>query len=352
MARPRIRPVILSGGAGSRLWPLSTPERPKQFLALSGGRTMLQLTAERVADGRRFDAPVAIGAEAHCETIERQLADSGVIPARLILEPCGRGTAAAAALAALVADPGEFLLLMPSDHLIGEPDRLAEAIEAALAAVGDGWIVTFGVAPTRPETGYGYIERGEEIAPGVRRAARFVEKPDAEAAERLLAQGSHDWNAGIFLFRAGDFLEQLGLHAPDILACVMASLEGAAAGERLIRPDAHAFSRCRSESIDRAVMEKAEKIAVVPVDMAWSDIGSWDALLDASERDRDGNAVSGPASVIGGRGCLVRSEGPRVVAIGVDDLIVVATADSVLIVARGESQRVREAVERAAEPPG
>lgn len=352
MTRPRIRPVILSGGAGSRLWPLSTPQRPKQFLALAGERTMLQLTAERVADTSRFELPLLIGAEEHRETIERQLAEAGVTPALLILEPCGRGTAPAAALAALTAEPDEILLLMPSDHLIGEPERLVAAAEAALPAVAEGWIATFGVRATRPETGYGYIQRGAEIAPGVRRASRYVEKPEAPAAERMLAEGDHDWNAGIFLFRARDLVEQLGLHAPDILDCVRDSLAGGAVGERLIRPDSAAFGRCPAESIDRAVMEKAERVAVAPVEMSWSDIGSWDALLEVSARDPDGNAVSGPASLLDGRGCLVRSEGPRVVAIGVEDLIVVATADAVLIVPRGQSQRVREAVERGSASPG
>jgi mannose-1-phosphate guanylyltransferase len=350
MTRQRIRPVILSGGAGSRLWPLSTPERPKQFLALTGGRTMLQLTAERVADRGQYDPPLVIGAEAHRETIGRQLADIGMAPARLILEPCGRGTAAAAALAALIARPDELLLLMPSDHLIGEPERLSAAVEAAAPAVLGGWLATFGVAATRPETGYGYIRRGDEIAPGVHRAARFLEKPDADLAARMLAEGGHDWNAGIFLFRAADFVDQLRLHAPDILASVEESLGGGVAGDDPVRPDAAAFARCRTESIDCAVMEKAERIAVVPVDMAWSDIGSWDALFEVSERDGDGNAVFGSADLIDGRDCLVRSDGPRVIAIGVEELIVVATADSVLIVPRGESQRVREAVERAREP--
>ena len=349
MTRQRIRPVILSGGAGSRLWPLSTPERPKQFLALTGARTMLQLTAERVADQGQYDPPLVIGSEAHRETIERQLADSGVAPARLILEPCGRGTAAAAALAALVAGPDELLLLMPSDHLIGEPERLSAAVEAAVPAVREGWLATFGVAATRPETGYGYIRRGEEIAPGVRRAARFVEKPDADLAARMLAEGGHDWNAGIFLFRAADFVDQMRLLAPDILASVEESLGGGIAGDNPVRPNAAAFARCRAESIDRAVMEKAARIAVVPVEMAWSDIGSWDALFEVSARDGDGNAVSGSAALIDGRDCLVRSDGPRVIAIGVEDLIVVATADSVLIVPRGESQRVRDAIERARE---
>jgi mannose-1-phosphate guanylyltransferase/mannose-1-phosphate guanylyltransferase/mannose-6-phosphate isomerase len=312
---------------------------------------MLQLTAERVSDGARFDPPLVIGAEAHRETIERQLAGIGMAPARLILEPCGRGTAAAAALAASVSAPDELLLLMPSDHLIGEPERLAAAVEAAIPAVSEGWLATFGIAATRAETGYGYIRRGEAVAPGVLRAAQFVEKPDADTAASMIAEGGHDWNAGIFLFRAADFLEQLRLHAPDILAAVEKSLAGAAGGAAPVRPDAAAFALCRAESIDKAVMEKADRIAVVPVEMAWSDIGSWDALFEVSERDEDGNNLSGAAAAIGSRDCLIRSEGPRVIAVGIEDLIVVATADAVLIVPRGESQRVREAVEQAKGKP-
>jgi mannose-1-phosphate guanylyltransferase/mannose-1-phosphate guanylyltransferase/mannose-6-phosphate isomerase len=344
MSRRRITPVILSGGAGSRLWPLSTAAMPKQFLALTEERTMLQLTALRVADRSIFDPPVLIGAASHLETIERQLGEIGMAPSRLILEPCARGTAAAAALAALTADPDSILLLMPSDHLIRSPRRLVAAVEAALAPAAEGWLATFGVEADRPETGYGYIREGAEIAPGVRRVERFVEKPDAAAAALMVAEGVYHWNAGIFLFRAGAFVDALRAHAPDILIAVGESLGGRGGGEPQLRPDAEAFARCRSESIDRAVMEKAERIAVVPVEMGWSDIGSWDALHEASVRDPDGNAVSGAATLIDGRSCLVRSEGPRVVAIGIEDLIVVATADSVLIVPRGESQRVREAV--------
>ncbi|HEX9932521.1 MAG TPA: sugar phosphate nucleotidyltransferase [Allosphingosinicella sp.] len=349
MTGQRITPVILSGGAGSRLWPLSTAATPKQFLALTGERTMLQLTALRVADQAMFDAPVVIAAEAHLETIGRQLGEIGVAPSRLILEPCGRGTVAAAALAALTADADELLLLMPSDHLIRTPERLLAAVEAARAPVGEGWLATFGVAAAYPETGYGYIREGADIAPGVRRVERFVEKPAAEAAARMVAEGVYHWNAGIFLFRAGTFLEALRSHAPDILAAVAESL-GGHDGQVPVRPDAEAFARCRSDSIDRAVMEKAERIAVVPVEMGWSDIGSWDALHDVASRDADGNAVSGAATLIDGRSCLVRSEGPRIVAIGVEDLIVVATADGVLVVPRGQSQRVRDAVAALSEP--
>jgi mannose-1-phosphate guanylyltransferase/mannose-1-phosphate guanylyltransferase/mannose-6-phosphate isomerase len=343
MTRRRITPVILSGGAGTRLWPLSTPATPKQFLALTGDLTMLQLTARRAADESLFDPLVLIAARSHRDTIDRQLGAIGMPASRLILEPCPRGTAAAAALAALTAAPDEILLLMPSDHLIRAPERLIQALAAALPAVEEGWLATFGVAAAYPETGYGYIREGDPVAPGVRRVESFVEKPDAGTAAAMVAEGVFHWNAGIFLFRADAFLAAMRSHAPDILAAVDESLAGRTAGESPVRPDEEAFARCRAESIDRAVMEKAELIAVVPVEMGWSDIGSWDALHDVETKDADDNAVSGPVTLLDSRSSLIRSSGPRVVAIGVEDLIVVATADAVLIVPRGESQRVRDA---------
>lgn len=348
----RIRPVILCGGAGSRLWPVSTPAMPKPFLPLLGERTMLQMTAQRVADPATFSPPVIVAAEAHRDLVERQLEAAGIAPSRIILEPCGRGTAAAAALAAMTAERDEQLLLMPSDHLIAAPERLIEAEEAARPLVADGWLVTFGVVPTRAETGYGYIQSGEELAPGVRRAARFVEKPDAARAAAMLAEGGYHWNSGLFLFAAGAFLDRLAIHAPDIAASVEQSLSGRGAVAGVLSPEPASFAACRAESIDRAVMERAERIAVAPAEMGWSDVGSWDALAEASLADGDGNLLSGPAAAVGSRSCLVRSEGPRVLAIGVEDLIVVATGDSVLVVRRGRSQEVGDAAERLAGQPG
>jgi len=345
----RITPVILCGGSGTRLWPLSRRARPKQMLALTAAGTMLQMTAARVGDRDRFEAPLVIAGAEQAESAVRQLDEAGIAAGGLIVEPVGRNTAPAIALAAASLSEEDLMLVMPSDHLIGDPGQFVAAIETAAPVAEAGWLVTFGVQPDRPETGYGYIRRGDAIEPGVFRAERFVEKPDAATAATYVADGNHAWNAGIFLFRAGTYLDALRAHAPDIAADVGKAIgKGAREGTR-ISPDAALFEAVRAQSIDHAIMEKAEKIALVPVDMDWSDVGSWEALYDASPRDQDGNAVSGEALVVDSSGCLIRSDGPLVTAIGVEDLVIVATTDAVLIIPRKDSQRVREAVALLAE---
>ncbi|WP_332810730.1 mannose-1-phosphate guanylyltransferase/mannose-6-phosphate isomerase [Sphingomonas sp.] len=340
----RITPVILCGGSGTRLWPLSRRARPKQMLALTAAGTMLQMTAARVSDRAKFEAPLVIAGAEQADSAVRQLDEAGIAAGGLIVEPVGRNTAPAIALAAASLSEDDLLLVMPSDHLIGEPARFVAAIETAAPVAEAGWLVTFGVQPDRPETGYGYIRRGDQIEPGVFRAERFVEKPDAATAAIYVADGNHAWNAGIFLFRAGTYLDALRAHAPDIAADVREAIDkGVREGIR-ISPDAALFEAVRAQSIDHAIMEKAEKIALVPVDMDWSDVGSWEALYDASPHDEEGNAVSGEALVVDSSGCLIRSDGPLVTAIGVEDLVIVATGDAVLIIPRKDSQRVREAV--------
>lgn len=340
-----IIPVILSGGSGTRLWPLSRASRPKQLLPLTGDRTMLQLTAMRVGDKSGFARPIAVANARHAEEIERQLAEIGLEAAALVLEPAGRNTAPAIALAALAAPADALMLVMPSDHLIQNTEAFVDAVEAARGAAEAGWLVTFGVTPDRPETGYGYIKQGEAVAPGVRRADRFLEKPDADTAAGLIADGSHLWNAGIFLFRAEAYLAALQRHAPEVLESVRAAYAGRREEGGRIHPEAQAFAASPSISIDYAVMEKAERVAVVPVSMGWSDIGSWDVLHEIGGKDERGNLVAGDALAIDSSNCLVRSDGPIVVTVGVEDLIVIASGDAVLIVPRGQSQRVREAVE-------
>jgi mannose-1-phosphate guanylyltransferase/mannose-1-phosphate guanylyltransferase/mannose-6-phosphate isomerase len=315
-----IRPVILSGGAGTRLWPLSRADRPKQFLALAGEESLLKATARRAA---AWGAPIVVAGREQALAVRAEVPD-----ARLVLEPCARGTAAALALAAAAAGEGELLLVMPSDHHIEDEAAFRAAVATAAPLAGEGWLVTFGVAPDRAETGYGYIKRGEPLAAGVYRAARFAEKPDRATAEAWLAEGGWDWNAGIFLFARESLLDALREHAPDVLA--------AAQGD---------FAAAPTASIDTAVMEKAARVAVVPAAMGWSDIGSWEALHALGPLDAQGNLLTGDVVAPDSRDCLVRSDGPVVVALGVENLVIVATERAVLVVPRGETQRVREAID-------
>jgi len=348
-----IVPVILSGGAGTRLWPLSTPARPKQFHALTGSLTMLQMTAARAADAERFAAPIVVASGAHADEVERQLAEVGARPGTLVLEPVGRNTAAAIALAALAAEADDLLLVMPSDHVIGRADRFQAAVDAAAVHAAQGWLMTFGIAPDRPETGYGYIKRGDTLGEAAWAVERFVEKPDLATATAYVAAGSYAWNGGIFLFRAGDLLAGLDRHAPDILADVRSAFGSAAREGGRIAPGPEAFAAVRSQSIDHALMEVHDRVGVVPVEMDWSDVGSWDALYDVGDKDAAGNSLSGDVHTLDTASCLVHSSGPKVVTVGVSDLIVVATGDTLLVLPRGQSQRVKDAVEalkRAGEP--
>jgi mannose-1-phosphate guanylyltransferase/mannose-1-phosphate guanylyltransferase/mannose-6-phosphate isomerase len=342
MSERPVIPVILSGGAGTRLWPLSRGRRPKQMLALAGTESMLRQTARRVADPALFAAPVIVASAAQADAIEAEVPEA----ATLILEPAPRNTAPAIALAALDAAPDDVLLVLPSDHLIADAEGFRAAVRRALPYARDGWIVTFGMTPDRPETGYGYIQRGRALADGVFEAARFVEKPDRATAEGWLAQGGYDWNGGIFLMRADAVTEGLAAHAPDMADAVRRAVAGRTTDGKRTLPEAQAFKASPAQSIDYALMEKAARVAVVPVSVGWSDIGSWAALHEVAARDADGNAVSGEALVLGSSGCLVRSDGPLVAVVGVTDLVIVATADAVLVVPRGEAQRVKEVVDR------
>ena len=345
MSAHPIVPVILSGGSGTRLWPMSTPARPKQLLALTAEETMLQLTARRTG-GDRFAAPIVVANSAHADEVDAQLAAAHATAQALILEPAGRNTAPAIALAALaVADPASPLLVMPSDHVIVDVAAFQAAIEAALPLVTEGWLATFGIAPDAPETGYGYIRIGDELAPGVHRVARFVEKPPRDVAEAMVADGDHAWNGGIFLFRADAYLEALETHAPAMLAACRAAMTAARREGARVWPDAEAFAASPADSIDYAVMEKADRVAVVPVSMGWSDVGSWDALHAISDRDDSGNAHRGEVIALDSSGCLVRTDGARIAMVGVHDLIVVASGNDVLILPRGRSQEVKQLLE-------
>lgn len=337
--REQITPVILSGGSGTRLWPMSRAARPKQFLPLADEATMFEATLHRVTGDARFGCPIVVANAAHLALIEAQLS----CEATIILEPAARNTAPAIALAALMAAPDAPLLVMPSDHVVTDIPAFHAAVARALPLARDGWLVTFGIEPTGPETGYGYIAAGAPLAEGVARVERFVEKPAREAAEAMLAAGGHYWNGGIFLFTAKAYLDALAAHAPAMLTAVREALAGARRDGTRCHPDAAAFSAAPSDSIDYAVMEKAERVAVVPVAMGWSDLGSWDALYELGPADADGNAVRGDAVVLDAKNCLIRADGLRIAAVGVEDLIVVASGDSVLILPRGHSQAVKRA---------
>jgi mannose-1-phosphate guanylyltransferase len=342
--RRGIIPVILSGGTGMRLWPLSRLGRPKQMVTIGGDRSLLQRTVERVSDSELFAPPILVTGEAEADAVAAQLAAIGAAPAATILEPMPRGTAAAIALAALEAEGDSVLLVLPSDHEIADPAAFGAGLAAALPFAAEGRLVTFGIRPDRPETGYGWIRRGDPVGGGLFEAAAFVEKPDLGKAEQFLAEGNHDWNAGIFLFRADALLAALALHAPAILDAARAASRGAGRADHLVRPSADALAAAPALSIDKAVMEKAGNVAVMPVEMGWSDIGSWDAVHALGPHDSDGNALSGDVVAPGSRNCLIRSDGPTIVALGVEDLVIVATERAVLIVPRGESQRVQEAI--------
>jgi mannose-1-phosphate guanylyltransferase len=341
-----IIPVVLSGGSGTRLWPLSRPERPKQLLPLTGEETMLQLTARRTS-GERFAKPIVVANAFHADQVEEQLAGVAADAQALLLEPMGRNTAPAIALAAIAAGGGsDPLLVMPSDHVIDDVQAFHAAIHAALPLVEQGWLVTFGIAPDAPEVGYGWIKVGEKLAEGVHRVERFVEKPPRDKAEAMLASGDHAWNGGIFLFRADMYLGALSVYAPEMLVAAQRSMDKARREGTRIWPDAEEFAACPSDSIDYAVMEKAPRVAVVPVSMGWSDVGSWDALHTISACDANGNVCRGDVVAIDTQNCLVRSEaGKRVALVGVHDLIVVASGDDILVLPRGRSQDVKKIIE-------
>ncbi len=342
-------PLVLAGGSGTRLWPLSRQHHPKQFLALTGGRTMLQQTIGRL-EGMHRAEPIVVCNEEQRFLAAEQLRQVGIENSPILLEPAARNTAPAIALGALAAmDGGDdpLLLALAADHHIADASRFQAAIRAAEPLAAAGRLVTFGIVPTRAETGYGYIRRGAADGAGYAVAA-FVEKPAHDVAEGYLAAGDYFWNAGIFLFRASRILAEIEQLAPSIATAARAAWAGRKADGQFVRVDGPAFAASPSLSIDYAIMEKTADAAVVPVDAGWSDLGSWSALLDLETRDGDGNAFSGDVLAVGTTHTLARSDGRLVALVGVDDLIVVDTKDALLVARRGEVQRVREVVETLA----
>ncbi|ROR29659.1 mannose-1-phosphate guanylyltransferase/mannose-6-phosphate isomerase [Inmirania thermothiophila] len=342
-----IVPVILSGGAGSRLWPLSRELHPKQFLPLVGERSMLQETALRL--GETGAAPLVVCNEAHRFMVAEQLREVAVRPRAVVLEPAGRNTAPAVALAALAAQEGgadPLLLVLPSDHLVRDAAALRAAVEAGAAHAAAGALVTFGIVPDAAETGYGYIRAGAPLDGGAFRVARFVEKPDRATAERFLAEGGYYWNSGMFLFRAGRYLEELARHAPAILEACRGAWAGRAEDADFVRPDRGAFEACPSDSVDYAVMERTEAAVVQPLDAGWSDVGSWSALWQAREQDEAGNVVLGDVLAEDVRGSYLHATSRIVAAVGLEGHVVVETADAVLVAPRERVQDVKALVAR------
>ena len=345
-----ISPVILSGGSGTRLWPMSRESYPKQLLPLSGDRSLLQQTAVRASNGGRFAAPVVVCNAEHRFVVAQQLRDIDRPARAILLEPVGRNTAPAAAVASLMLTregADALVLLLPSDHVVGDTLAFHEAVRLAAAAAAGGALVTFGIAPDRPETGYGYIQRGAPLKGHNRcfAVAEFVEKPDRQAAERYLASGQYCWNSGMFLFSAKRYLEELARLEPAIVAQCREALAAADADLDFVRLAERPFAACPARSIDYAVMEHTEAAAVVPAEMGWSDVGSWTALWDEGPKDASRNALIGDVLALDCAGSYLRSEGPLVAALGVADLIVVATPDAVLVMPRERAQDVRTVVD-------
>lgn len=346
-----IQPVILSGGSGTRLWPVSRESYPKQLWPLLSERTMIQETASRAA-GPGFAPPIVVCNQEHRFLIAEQLRGVGIAGARIVLEPEGRNSApavAAAALLAAEADPATVLWVMPADGAISDVAKLHAHLRAAAEAAGTGRIVLFGMRPTAPETGYGYIEIGAPLAIGenVHDVARFLEKPDAATAARFAESGRHLWNSGMFVMQAGVLLDEMAAHASEVLDAARRAITGRMNDLDFCRLEAEAFRSSPSISLDYAVIERSARVAVVPADIGWSDVGSWDALWEITAKDAQGNVAVGDAVLEGAENCYVRAADGRIAAVvGLHDAVVVVTDDVVLATDRAHAQDVKRVVER------
>lgn len=345
----KIIPVIMSGGSGTRLWPLSTADRPKQFHYLGAERTMIEETVMRFSGAHRgvaFLPPVIIASAAHGNLVSEAMANIGVVPSAVILEPKGRNTAATAALAALMAqeiDPEAHVLLAPADHLVANAPAFVETIRAACAVLPER-IVTFGITPTGPETGFGYIQQGEQLADGVYAVTTFKEKPDVQVATRYLEEGGYSWNSGVFLFAPQTMLDEFSIAAADIRDGAREALARAEHIGDHILLDRDTFASVRSEAVDRAVMEHTARAAVAPCDIGWADVGSWAEVWRLSDKDDAGNAMKGSVIVEDAANNLIRTDGVHVSIIGLSDLIVIANGDNILIAPRDRAQDVKKVI--------
>jgi mannose-1-phosphate guanylyltransferase len=334
----KIYPVVLCGGSGTRLWPRSRKQAPKPFLPLVDEETLFEATLGRCADAERFAAPVVVTGVGHRTHVEAQAA--AFAGTQVIVEPMAKNTAAAIALAAHRLPGNAIMLVCPSDHHIAEVAAFRDAASAAARLAEDDWLVSFGISPTAPETGFGYIRRGAPLDGGFQ-VEQFVEKPDRATAEQFLADGNYSWNGGIFVFKARTFLDELARHRPSIADAVRAAVDKGREDGATFHPDAGAFAQVApEESVDYAVMENTTRAAVVPVAMGWSDIGNWHALRDARPGDAAGNRTRGTVELVDCRNVLAETDGPRISVIGLEDIAVVVDGDEVLVTSMAGAQKV------------
>lgn len=345
-SRP-IVPVILSGGSGTRLWPASREHRPKQLLPLTGSSSLIQATIERVDGLDNVAPPIVVTNEEHAEAVRRSLRDAGIEDATLILEPVGRNTAPAVAAAAMLAvetgdDP--LLLVLPADHAIANPELFGQAVTEAARVAADGFLVTFGITPTSAETGYGYIRTGHPVSGRLMQVAEFKEKPNAATAAAYVASGEYSWNSGMFLMPAQRYLDELGALRPDIVAATSNAFEYATRDPDSVSLAKAAFSACPAESIDYAVMEHTDRAAVLPIDVGWSDVGSWASLWEISPRDENGNVSIGDVLAMNTTNSYLSGGGRVMAVVGLDEAVVIDTPDALLVTCISHSQYVREMV--------
>ena len=339
-------PVVLSGGSGTRLWPLSRGQHPKQFLPLVSNHSMLQETVLRLHGIDRIKAPIGVCNEDHRFMMAEQLREIDIAPSSIILEPMGKNTAPAVALAALAAESeDDILLILPADHVIADVDSFQIAVKRAEKLAEQGYLVTFGIVPTEPETGYGYIKGGNQNTAYAFDVDSFVEKPDLDTAQKYVDSGEYFWNSGMFVFKAGRYLDELDKYNPDILITCREAYSSAEVDADFVRLEKAVFSQCPADSIDFAVMEKTDKAVVVPLAAEWNDVGSWSALWDVTEKDGEGNALNGDVLTVDTQNCFLHSSSRLITTVGLNDLVVVETSDAVMVAAKDNVQDVKAIVD-------